>query len=148
MNEAEKAIVQQALEILDRNLKEKGAALTSPQLVRNLLRLKLESLEAEVFAILFLDNQHRLIEYREMFFGTIDSASVYPREVVKAALYNNAAACILSHNHPSGVAEPSQADIALTRRLKEALALVDIRVLDHLVVGQRDIVSFAERGLL
>lgn len=148
MNEGEKAIVQQALDILERDLKVKGAALTSPQSVRNLLRLKLEGLEAEVFAVLFLDNQHRLIEYRAMFYGTIDSASVYPREVVKAALYNNAAACILAHNHPSGISEPSQSDLALTRKLKEALALVDIRVLDHLVVGQREITSFAERGLL
>jgi DNA repair protein RadC len=101
-----------------------------------------------VFACLFLDNRHRVIEYRELFNGTIDGASVHPREVVRQALTANAAAVIFAHNHPSGVAEPSRADELLTRRLKEALALVDIRVLDHLVVGDGDAVSFAERGLL
>jgi DNA repair protein RadC len=100
-----------------------------------------------VFAVMFLDNQHRLIAFEELFFGTIDSASVYPREVLKAALKVNAAALIFAHNHPSGDATPSQADKQITQRLKEALALVDIRVLDHIVVGDSAI-SFAERGLL
>ncbi|HAS8160916.1 TPA: DNA repair protein RadC, partial [Vibrio vulnificus] len=103
--------------------------------------------EREVFAVMFLDNQHRLIAFEELFFGTIDSASVYPREVLKAALKINAAALIFAHNHPSGDATPSQADKQITQRLKEALALVDIRVLDHIVVGDSAI-SFAERGLL
>jgi DNA repair protein RadC len=101
-----------------------------------------------VFTCLFLDNRHRVIECEELFRGTIDGASVHPREVVKRALQLNAAALILAHNHPSGVAEPSQADQQLTRRLREALGLVDIRVLDHLVVGDGEAVSFAERGLL
>jgi DNA repair protein RadC len=101
-----------------------------------------------VFCCLFLDCRHRLIEYQEMFVGTIDSCSVYPREVVKAALKVNAAAVILAHNHPSGVAEPSEADQRITARLKSALALLDIRILDHFVIGDNTAVSFAERGLL
>ena len=101
----------------------------------------------EIFAVLFLDQRHRVIKFEEMFQGTIDGANVYPREVVKKALHHNAAAVILAHNHPSGVAEPSQSDERITQRLKDALALVDIRVLDHFVIGD-DIVSFAERGLL
>lgn len=123
-------------------------ALTCPDLVRRYLRARMLPLEHEVFACIFLDNQHRTIAYEELFQGTIDGASVYPREVVKRALRLNAAACVLSHNHPSGVAEPSQADRRITERLKEALDLVGVRVLDHLVVGGEDIVSFAERGWL
>ena len=102
----------------------------------------------EIFCCLYLDNRHRVLAFEEMFSGTLSGASVYPREVVKAALKINAAAVIFAHNHPSGVAEPSQADEALTRRLKEALALVDIRVLDHLVIGDGEVVSFCDRGLL
>ena len=102
---------------------------------------------AEVFACLFLDNRHRVIAYEELFRGTIDGASVHPREVVKRALHFNTAAVILAHNHPSGIAEPSQADERITQRLKDALALVDIRLLDHMIIGD-DVVSFAERGLL
>ena len=101
-----------------------------------------------MFAALFLDNRHRVIRYEELFRGTIDGASVHPREVVKAALKLNAAALIFAHNHPSGVAEPSHADERLTRRLRDALGLVDIRVLDHVVIGDQQMVSFAERGLL
>lgn len=101
--------------------------------------------DREVFALLLLDNQHRLIEFNELFYGTIDSASVYPREVVKLALERNAAAVIFAHNHPSGDATPSQADKRITSRLKDALALIDVRVLDHFVVGET-CVSFAERG--
>jgi DNA repair protein RadC len=103
--------------------------------------------EREVFAVLFLDSQHRLIEYQELFFGTIDAAAVYPREVVKAALDHNAAAVIFSHNHPSGVSQPSQADIAITEKLKKALNLIDVRTLDHIIIGE-DIFSFAESGYL
>ncbi|MFO7705489.1 MAG: DNA repair protein RadC [Halopseudomonas sp.] len=143
--------LQAVMEMARRHLFEelkRGTALTSPGAVRQYLRSRLAHLPHEVFACLFLDNQHRVIAFEELFQGTLDSASVYPREVLKRALSLNAAAVILTHNHPSGVAEPSQADQLLTRRLKEALALVDIRVLDHLVVGDGEPVSFAERGLL
>lgn len=126
----------------------RGAELSSPQTVRDFLRTKLAGFTYEVFSVMFLDNRHRLIEYVEMFRGTIDGASVYPREVVKEALAHNAAAVIFSHNHPSGVAEPSQADELITHRLKDALALVDIRVLDHVIVAGNDTTSFAARGLL
>jgi len=126
----------------------RGTSLTSPQLTRGYLRMKLGELEHEVFAILFLDNRHRLIEYRELFRGTIDGATVHPREVVKAALACNAAGAILVHNHPSGIAEPSQADELITRRLRDALAVIDIKVLDHLIIGGDTVASFAERGLL
>ena len=102
--------------------------------------------QREVFAVLFLDSQHRLIQYKELFYGTIDAAAIYPREIVKAALKVNAAACILAHNHPSGVTEPSQADILITSRIKKALDLVDVRLLDHFVVGDGSPVSLAERG--
>ena len=123
-------------------------AFTSPNTVKDYLRTKLAGFEHEVFAALFLDSQHRLIEYTELFRGTIDGASVYPREVVKEALRVNAAAVIFAHNHPSGNPEPSRADETITSRLKDALALVDVRALGHVVVGGMDTVSFAERGLL
>ena len=123
-------------------------ALTSPQLVREFLRVKLGTLEHEVFAVIHLDAQNRVIEYVEMFRGTVSQTSVYPREVVKEALARNSAALLLVHNHPSGVAEPSRADEMLTQTLKSALALVDVRVLDHLIVVGSAILSFAERGLL
>ena len=126
---------------------QRGASFTSPAVVKEYLRAKLAGYEHEVFAVLFLDSQHRLIEYSEMFHGTIDSASVYPREVVKEALRLNAAAVILSHNHPSGNPEPSQADKMLTQRLKDALGLVEVRTLDHVVVAGSNTVSFAEAGL-
>ena len=148
MNNYEQRIVQLAIEILENNLQEKGGVMSSPAAAKSFLRLNLELLEHEVFAVMFLDNQHRLIEFRQLFRGTIDAASVYPREVVKAALDVNAAAVVFAHNHPSGVAEPSQADIRITQRLRDALALVDIRVLDHMVVGHGELVSFAERGLI
>ena len=122
--------------------------LSSPDQVRQYLALHLTGLEHEVFAALFLDNRHRVIEYRELFRGTIDSAAVYPREVVKRCLSVNAAAVIFAHNHPSGTAEPSDTDVRLTRKLVDALALVDVRVLDHLVVGQGVQTSLAERGLM
>ena len=122
--------------------------LASPRTAREYLCLHYAGQEREVFGCLFLDNRHRLIAVEEMFLGTVDGASVHPREVVKRALKLNAAAVILAHNHPSGVAEPSQADELITARLRDALALVDIRVLDHLVVGDGACVSFVERGLL
>ena len=125
-----------------------GPLLTSPDAVRDFLRVKLGKLEHEVFAVLMLDAQHRLIEYVELFRGTVAQTSVYPREVVKESLGRNAAALIFAHNHPSGLAEPSRADELLTQTLKSALALVDVRVLDHLIVAGRDILSFSERGLL
>ncbi|WP_295882935.1 DNA repair protein RadC [uncultured Thiohalocapsa sp.] len=127
---------------------EKRDVLTSPEAVRNYLKSRLRVLPHEVFACLFLDNRHRIIEYRELFRGTIDGASVHPREVVREAMRWNAAAVIFAHNHPSGVAEPSQADLRITERLRDALALVDVRVLDHIVIGEGGGTSFAERGLL
>jgi DNA repair protein RadC len=126
----------------------KGRALTSPNETYACLQTLLQGYEHEVFALLFLDNQHRIISFEELFRGTLDSASVYPREVVKAAIACNAAAVILVHNHPSGNPEPSRSDRALTTRLQNALELVQVRVLDHLVVGLEGRVSLAERGWL
>ena len=123
-------------------------ALTSPQVVRDFLKVKLGTLEHEMFAVIHLDAQNRVIDYAEMFRGTITQTSVYPREVVKEALAMNSAALLLVHNHPSGAAEPSHTDEALTQTLKSALALVDVRVLDHLIVAGNTILSLAERGLL
>lgn len=122
--------------------------LPNPKAVREYLAVHYAQQEREVFACLFLDNRHRLISVEEMFLGTVDGATVHPREVVKRALKLNAAAVILAHNHPSGVAEPSQADELITARIRDALALVDIRTLDHLIVGGNTVVSFVERGLL
>ena len=127
---------------------QRGDALANPDTTRRFLQARLRGYPHEVFACLFLDNRHRVICFEEVFRGTLDGASVHPREVVKLALSRNAAAVILAHNHPSGVAEPSQADELITGRLRDALALVDIRVLDHIVVGDGAEVSFAERGLL
>jgi DNA repair protein RadC len=127
---------------------ERADVLRNPRDTRDYLRARLRGYPHEVFACLFLDNRHRIISFDEMFAGTIDTAAVHPREVVKRALQHNAAAVILAHNHPSGVAEPSHSDLAITRRLKDALALVDIRLLDHLVIGDSESVSLAERGLL
>ncbi|MGJ7484479.1 RadC family protein [Variovorax sp. LT2P21] len=140
-------VLQAAQRLLGAQLRGREA-LTSPQVVRDFLRVKLGSLEHEVFAVLMLDAQHRLIEYVELFRGTVSQTSVYPREVVKESLSRNAAALVLVHNHPSGVAEPSRADEHLTQTLKTALSLVDVRVLDHLIVAGSDVLSFAERGLL
>lgn len=140
-------ILEAAREVIDQKL-QRGESFTSPAVVKQYLSAKLAGLEHEVFAVLFLDTQHRLIEYREMFRGTIDNASVYPREVLKEVLKLNAAAVILSHNHPSGSTEPSQADKVLTQRLKDALTMVDVRTLDHVIVAGGDTMSFAERGLI
>lgn len=130
------------------NRVRRGATMSSPQAVKDHLRLELGALEHEVFCVLFLDAQHRIIALKQMFRGTVSQTSVYPREVVKEALSVNAAAVILAHNHPSGCVEPSRADEFLTQTLKTALALVDVRVLDHLVVAGADVCSFAERGLV
>ena len=126
---------------------QRGDALTDPDAVRFYLVSKLRDYRFEVFACLFLDNRHRVIQFEELFRGTIDSASVHPREVVRRCLFHNAAAVIFAHNHPSGIAEPSQSDERITQKLKDALQLIDVRVLDHFVVGDT-VVSFAERGLL
>ena len=146
-NVAEDAIIAQAMSILESRLRTKTTAFTSPDQSKQFVRCKLQPLEHEVFSVLFLDNQNYLIEYTEMFRGTIDSASVYPREVAKAALELNAAAVIFAHNHPSGISVPSSADINITRKLKSALELFDIRVLDHIIIGDTTY-SFAESGLI
>ncbi len=144
------ALLQAILEIGRRQLGEtldRGDCLTRPAQTRNYLRARMRDFDYEVFACLMLDNRNRVIAFREMFRGTIDGASVYPREVVRQALADNAAAVIVAHNHPSGVTEPSQADIRITERLKQALALVDIRLLDHVIVGD-GVICLAEQGLL
>ncbi|MEE8321435.1 MAG: DNA repair protein RadC [Gammaproteobacteria bacterium] len=143
--------IQAAIELGKRYLEtslQRGDVLSNPVQTRDYLTARLRSQTHEVFACLFLDNRHRIISFDELFNGTIDGAHVHPREVVRRALTHNAAAVILAHNHPSGVAEPSRADQALTRRLQDALALVDIRVLDHIIIGEGETTSFAERGLL
>lgn len=140
--------IREALTLLERQLREPGAPFTSSHAVRDWLRLQLATLEREEFTALFLDNQHRLIAYETLFTGTINHTQVHPREVVKVALKHNAAAILVAHCHPSGHAEPSDADRRITERLKQALDLVDIRLLDHLVVGGMEITSFAERGWL
>ncbi|MXP72841.1 RadC family protein [Pseudomonas aeruginosa] len=145
------ASVDQILSVARQAINQKfqrGGLFSAPELAKDYLRTKLVGFDQEVFAALFLDSQHRLMEYVELSRGTIDAAAVYPREVVKEALQANAAAVIFSHNHPSGDPEPSQADKLLTQRLKEALALVDVRTLDHIIVGGEATVSFAEQGLL
>jgi len=151
LGSAKYAQLQAVLEMARRHLSatmKAGDLLNSPDLVRRYLSAQLRHQPREVFAVLFLDNQNRLIAYDELFYGTIDGASIYPREVVKKALARNAASVILAHNHPSGIAEPSQADRRITERLQAALDLVEVRVLDHLVVGDAEVVSFAERGFI
>lgn len=140
--------IREALILLERQLREPGASFTSSHAVRDWLRLQLATLEREEFTAIFLDNQHRLIAHETLFTGTINHTQVHPREVVKAALKHNAAAILVAHCHPSGNPEPGDADRQITERLKHALDLVDIRLLDHLVIGGMDIVSFAERGWL
>jgi DNA repair protein RadC len=151
LGDAKYAQVQAVLEMSRRALREtldRGSALSSPQAVRDYLRLRLQRLPHEVFVAVFLDAQNRVLEVEELFRGTLTQTSVFPREIVKRALHFNAAAIIFAHNHPSGVAEPSRADEALTQTLKHTLALVDVKVLDHFVVGGDSAMSFAERGLL
>jgi DNA repair protein RadC len=140
-------VLARAQGLIAQRFRTGSPVVTSPARTREFLKLRLGAREHEVFCMLALDNRHRLIEFVELFRGTVDGASVHPREVVKEALRLNAAAVILAHNHPSGVSAPSQADELITQRLKEALALVDVRVLDHLVVGET-IHSFAQAGLL
>ena len=145
------ASLMAALELARRHYREAlraGPAMNAPANTRQVLTAQLRDRPYEVFCCLHLDNRHRLIHFEEVFRGTIDGASVHPREVVRQALQYNAAALIFAHNHPSGVAEASQADELITRRLRDALALVDIRVLDHLIVGDNSCLSFADRGLL
>ena len=151
LGQAKYALLQACTELFKRSMAEKLTqqnSFTCAEAASDYLRAQLARQKREVFAMLMLDSQHQLIAYREMFKGTINSAAVYPRELVKQAMDDNAAAVILAHNHPSGVAEPSQADIQITQRIKQALALVDVTVLDHFVIGHCGAVSFAQRGLL
>lgn len=151
MGRAKYVQLQATLEIAQRTLREelrRGSALDSPDAVRSYLQLALGGRQQEVFLVLFLDTQNRMVAVEELFHGTLSHTSVYPREVVKRVLAHNAAAVILAHNHPSGLAEPSQADRLLTSTLKQALALVDVRVLDHFIVTAAGCLSFAERGMV
>ncbi len=151
LGQAKYAQLQAVLELARRHLAEsltRGQPLTNPTDTQHYLTARLGDYPYEVFACLFLDTRHRLICYEELFRGTIDGASVHPREVVRRTLQHNAAAVILAHNHPSGIAEPSDADRRITQRLKDALALIDVRVLDHIVVGDQVATSLAERGYL
>jgi DNA repair protein RadC len=143
--------LQAALEIGRRHLNEKlvrGAALNSSLDTKHYLQAQLRDRQSEVFCCLFLDNRHRVLAFDELFRGTIDNTTVYPREVVKQALHRNAAAVILAHNHPSGVADPSDADRLITRRIRDALELVDVRLLDHFIIGDGNCTSLASRGLI
>lgn len=147
MNQQEKKIINKAISILSRELKA-GAAISSPADARAFAQLSLAAFDREVFGMMVLDTQHQMLAFETLFFGTIDAASVYPREVVKSVLAHNGAAVIFAHNHPSGNHEPSQSDERLTLRLRDALALIDVRVLDHIVVSLTGTTSMAERGLL
>ena len=144
----EEGVLANAAAILKSRLQHRETVFSSPESVRQFLQIKLRPYPYEVFAAMFLDNRHRLIEYVELFRGTIDGASVHPREVIREAMKHNAGAVIFAHNHPSGVAEPSQADIRITERLKTALGYIDVRVLDHIIIGEGDGTSLSERGLL
>ena len=141
-------IIDLAKKLISSRLLLSSKPISSPSETKDFLEIHLGGLEHETFTVIFLDNRHQIITFEHMFRGTIDGARVYPREVVKEALKHNAAAVILAHNHPSGVAEPSLSDKNITQRLKDALSLVDVRVLDHFVFGSTDVVSFAERGLI
>jgi len=140
--------IMRALKLLEAELRRSGEPLHNPRAVRDYLRLQLASLEHEVFMAIWLDAQHRALAFEELFRGTLTQASVYPREIVKSALRVNAAAVIFAHNHPSGVAQPSHADELLTRNLKEALALVEVKLLDHFIIAGAAAISMAERGLI
>lgn len=150
--ERDDRVIQEAIQILERRFREKhpdgDGKLTSPQRVADYLRLKYAELSYEVFSVTWLDSQHVVLQHEELFRGTLDSASVYPRELVRRAVELGAGVCLLSHNHPSGEVEPSQADRKITSRIVEVLGLIDVKVLDHLVVGSTGYTSFAERGLL
>ena len=138
-------VLEAARQVVDQRM-QRGTSFSDPSVARQFFRDKLAGLEREVFAVVFLDSRHRMIDYAELFFGTIDGAEVHPREVVRHALLHNAGALLIAHNHPSGNPEPSAADRALTARLKQALALIDVRLLDHIVVGGSMTTSLAERG--
>ena len=138
-------VIEAARQVVDQRM-QRGTSFSDPSVARGFFRDKLAGLEREVFAVVFLDSRHRMIDYAELFFGTIDGAAVHPREVVRQALLHNAGALLIAHNHPSGSPEPSAADRALTARLKQALALIDVRLLDHIVVGGAMTTSLAERG--
>lgn len=140
--------IARALKILESRLNYEGTAMNNPATTKKYLICKMGELKREVFGMLMLDSQHRVIKSTDLFAGTIDGASVYPREVVRAVLEANAAAVIFYHNHPSGIPEPSTADRQITRRLVDALALIDVRVLDHIIVGGTTTISFTERGLI
>jgi len=143
----QQATLRRAAKILESLIRESDI-LRSPDDARKLVQCRIGASEHEIFMVIWLDNRHRVIEVVEMFAGTNDSAAVYPREVVKAALKYNAASCLLAHNHPTTVCEPSDLDVRLTRKLVDALALIDVRVLDHLIVGGSNSTSLAERGLM
>ena len=148
MEDWELSIINRATEIMRYHVREKGLCITSPESAKTMAMLELAGKEHEVFCVIWLDTKCKIIEFEHMFRGTINMSGVYPREVVKSALEHNAESCILVHNHPSGSAEPSGADQAITKRLKAALALIDVRVLDHFVVGDIEVVSFSQRGLM
>ena len=141
-------LIAKAVACLESKYLVKKPALNSPEATRDYLKLRLDGIAYEVFALLLLDTRHHVIQYVELFRGTISGANVYPREVVRLALAHDAAAVIIAHNHPSGITEPSQADRQITQRIKYALALIDVRVLDHIIVGAGTGLSFAERGIL
>jgi DNA repair protein RadC len=143
-----RALVADAIRCMEAVYRVNGAPLTSPKDVRDYLKLKLYGLPYEVFACIWLDNRHRILRYDELFRGTIDGASVHPREIVRAAMDVNAAAAILAHNHPSGVTEPSSSDLRVTQRIKDSLAMIDVKVLDHFIIGEGEGTSLAERGLI
>ena len=148
IHEQENEIIEQALSILTSRLKEKGEQFDSSNRVRDFLRLQLEQKDREHFAVIFMDSQHRLIEYKVLFSGTINEVTVYPREVVKMALLCNATAIVITHNHPSGDPEPSSSDMAITRELLTVLHLINVRLLDHMIIGNNMIVSMNDRNLL
>lgn len=148
LDDKEQRLIDRAIRCLEAKYKVEGAALTSPYAVKDYLKLRLYGLPYEVFSIILLDNQHKPLKYVEVFRGTFNSSSIHPREVVKLALDHNAAAVIFAHNHPSGRAEQSNADVAITKRLVDALDLIDTRVLDHMIVADGEGVSMAERGLI
>mgnify|MGYP000010553343 CR=1 FL=1 len=148
ITKTQQATIDSALSILGKELNNTSAPFTNPIAVSSFCKLKLAAREQEVFGVLHLNSQHQLIDFEEAFFGTIDAAAVYPREIAKSCLYKNSAAVIFTHNHPSGIAEPSQADRTITTRLVDALQLIDVRTLDHIVVGANTSFSFAEKGWL
>jgi DNA repair protein RadC len=148
MTAQENSIIDQAIAILDSRLKTFELIITKPEDVKNFLRLKLEECEREIFAVLYLDTQNKLIKYSELFYGTYNEAKVWPREIAREVLATNCSSVVLVHNHPSGTQEASKADIAITKRIKECLELVDAKVLDHMIVCKGKVLSFAEEGLI